>query len=471
MKASDSPLRDPRVSDQDGRRLAPSPEAIASDHRDDAGNPLLVLILFWWALIAGIAVWWFDTPDRSITSAGAALTAVGRITGMIGGFVLIIQILMMSRVAWLEAWIGAHDLLRWHRKMGAYLFVMVIAHVVFIIVGYARTDRVSITGETWSMLTTFEDMISASVATGILVAVSVLAIRAIRRRMRYEVWHVLHLSGYLVLLLSYGHQFADGADLSRPGLAHWYWGGLYAVVVACLVWGRAVEPLWLNLRHRLRVVEVVPESEDMFSVHIGGRHLDRMDVRPGQYLRWRFLTVEGLWQSHPFSLSAAPSSRSLRLTINAVGGHTADLQYLRPGTWVIAVGPYGTFTADRRIQQGTLLIAGGSGIAPVRALLEEMPAGTVVIYRASTAADLVFRRELDSLAGQRGLRVVYVLGSRHDPGPRHLFTPDGMRDLVPDVARRDVYLCGPEGLISVAVKTLHRLKVPRRQIHLDPFEF
>lgn len=441
------------------------------DAGEEAGNRLLVLILFWSALAASIAIWWFDTPGRSIVGAAAAMTAVGRITGMIGGYVLIIQILMMSRVAWLESWIGAHDLLRWHRQMGGYLLVMVLAHLVFITVGYAETDRVSITKETWTLLTTFQDMISAFVATGILVAVSVLAIRTVRRRMRYEVWHFLHLAGYLVLLLSYGHQFADGADLAKPGLAHWYWGGLYAFAVSCLVWGRAVEPLWLNLRHRLRVVQVVAESEDTFSVYIGGRHLEGLDARAGQYFRWRFVTFKGVWQSHPFSLSAPPNRRCLRLTISAVGDHTCDLRYMRPGTRVIAEGPCGTFTDERRIRSRALLIAGGSGIAPVRALLEDMPTGTVVIYRASAAADLVFGEELDSLARHRGMRVIYVLGSRHDPQPRYLFTPAGMRELVPDVTHRDVYLCGPQGLISAAVKTLRKLKVPRRQIHLDPFEF
>jgi ferredoxin-NADP reductase len=39
------------------------------------------------------------------------------------------------------------------------------------------------------------------------------------------------------------------------------------------------------------------------------------------------------------------------------------------------------------------------------------------------------------------------------------------------VSRRDVYLCGPEGLISASVDVLDRLRVPKRQIHLDPFEF
>jgi ferredoxin-NADP reductase len=188
-------------------------------------------------------------------------------------------------------------------------------------------------------------------------------------------------------------------------------------------------------------------------------------------MRWRFLTRNGWWQSHPFSLSAAPHAEWLRLTVTAVGGHTARLAEMEPGTPIWAEGPFGTFTAERRTRRRALLIAGGSGIAPIRALLEDMPPDTIVIYRASKPDELVFRAELEDLAEQRDAWVRYIVGGRNDPGPARLFTPDGMLGLVPDVNRRDVYLCGPPGLVNAAVETLRELEVPDSQLHLDPFEF
>ncbi|WP_239075520.1 ferredoxin reductase family protein [Planosporangium flavigriseum] len=429
------------------------------------------MILFWFALAASVEVWWLGNPSGSITGAGPALIAAGQITGLVGGFVLLVQVLMMSRVAWLEQWVGAHDLLIWHRSLGGVLVILIPAHAVLTIFGYAAAANVSAGRETWTMLTTYEDMISAFVATGVLVAIGALSIRAIRRRMPYELWYYVHLATYLVLLLGYGHQFADGTDLLRGGFARWYWTSLYVFVVVCLIWGRVLEPLWLNLRHRFRVVAVVGEAPDMVSIYVGGRRLDKLEAQAGQYFRWRFLTRGNWWQAHPFSLSAAPNSDWLRLTVKIVGDHTRGLQRLKPGDRVYAEGPSGAFTADRRVRPGALLIAGGSGIAPIRALLEDLPAGTVVLYRATSADDLVFRDELDSLAVEKRAQVWYVLGGRDDPAPRHLFTPTGMRELVPDVRRRDVYLCGPNGLISMSVKVLRRLRVPKRQIHLDPFEF
>ncbi|MFG2006753.1 ferric reductase-like transmembrane domain-containing protein [Spirillospora sp. NPDC048911] len=436
-----------------------------------AGNKLLVVLLFWGMLATSIALWAFGTPRSTLSGTPEMVIAGGRVTGLIAGYLLLAQVLMMSRVAWLENWVGGHDLMRWHRQVGIYLLLSVLAHAGYITVGYSMLADVTFVDQTVTLFETVDGMVGAYTATGIMVAVSMLAIRAIRRRMPYELWHWLHLTTYAVLILGYGHQFSQGTELSKGSFAHWYWLSLYALVIACLFWGRLVEPLWLNLRHRFEVIDVVPESETMFSVYIGGQRLDRLEAEAGQYFRWRFLTSGGWWQSHPFSLSASPNDQWLRLTVNAVGSHTNELRNLRPSTRVWAIGPSGTFTAGHRTRQRALLIAGGSGIAPIRALLEDLPNGSVVIYRASDADDIVFRDELRSLAQRRGHDLRYVLGSRHEPGPRDLFTPKGLRELVPDVRHRDVYVCGPPGLVEAAVVTLRRLRVRRRQIHLDPFEF
>jgi ferredoxin-NADP reductase len=159
------------------------------------------------------------------------------------------------------------------------------------------------------------------------------------------------------------------------------------------------------------------------------------------------------------------------LTIKAVGDHTAQLQWIRPRTRVWAEGPSGTFTADRRARHRALLIAGGSGIAPIRALLEDLPRGTIVLYRASSPDDILFREELDWFAHARDSEVIYIVGSRDDPGPRRAMSPKGLRYLVRDIGRRDVYICGPPGLVDATVTLLKKLHVPKHQIHLDPFEF
>jgi predicted ferric reductase len=435
-----------------------------------SGNRLLTVLLFFSGLATSVALWLFDTQAGAITDTATLMLAAGRITGLMSGYLLFIQLLMMSRVSWLEDWVGARDLLRWHRWLGTSLVVGVLAHIVFIVYGYALTADTGVVEQSWTIITTLPEMLSALAATIILVVISLISIRAARARLPYELWHLIHLTAYLVLLLGYGHQVATGADLSGR-FASVFWPGLSALVISALVWGRLVEPIWLNARHRFEVAEVVAEGTNTFSIYIDGKKLDKLPAQAGQFMRWRFLTRNGWWQSHPFSLSAAPNSQWLRLTVTAVGGHTHKLATMKPGTPIWGEGPFGVFTAQRRTRRRALLIAGGSGIAPIRALLEDMPPDTIVIYRASRPDELVFRGELEDLAERRDAWVRYIVGSRNDPGPRRLFTSEGLLGLVPDVSRRDVYLCGPPGLVGAAVTTLRELDVPDSQLHLDPFEF
>jgi predicted ferric reductase len=460
----------PEMLQEPARRPVPDLASPPLDSTAAAGRTFFA-ILFWFTLATSLELWWLNTSAESITDLSGIFLAIGRITGLVGGFVLLFQVLLMSRVGWLERWIGAHDLLVWHRELGGFLLIAILAHVVATILGYASGSEVSFLHETWSMVSSDLDMITASLATALLVAVAVMSIRGLRRLMSYEKWYHLHLTSYLIVLLGYAHQFSAGQELMNPGFGRVFWIGLHVFVLACLAWGRVFGPIMLNARHRLQVLDVVQEAPGMISIYIGGRGLGGMRARAGQYFRWRFFMKGCWWQAHPFSLSAAPNNEWLRLTVKVVGDHTRDLQRLRAGVRVFAEGPSGVFTADRSVKRRALLIAGGSGIAPIRALLEDLPAGTIMIYRAGSAREILFREELDWLAQERRAYIWYVLGSRDDPGPRHLFTPNGMRDLVPDLTRRDVFLCGPRGLVDASKTILKKLRVPKRQIHLDPFEF
>ncbi|MTK04138.1 ferredoxin reductase family protein [Micromonospora sp. CP22] len=469
MTTRPRPYASPRSDRRSGpwSRQPPAPPP-AVPRRGAFGRRLLV-VLFLGGLVASVLPWWRDTPTGSLTGATAMTTAAGQITGLVAGYLLLVQVLMMSRLPVLERWAGGERIARWHRDVAATLLVAVLAHVALILVGYAGLEGRSPFGQAGVMLREYQDMVSAFVAAGLLVLVGLVSVRAVRRVLPYELWHAIHLAAYAVLLLGYAHQFSNGSQLFRPGPVRTGWIALYVLVVAAWLWGRVVVPLWFNLRHRLRVSDVVVEGPDVVSLYLTGERLDRLDLLGGQFFRWRFLTRGCWWQSHPFSVSAAANDRWLRLTVKVVGRHTQDLRNLDPGVRVWAIGPSGTCTAAHRTRERALLIAAGSGITPLRAMLEELPPGAALIYRARTPADVLLQEELDWLSRNRGLRVWYVFGSRDDPGPRQVTTPDGLRQLVPDVARRDVYLCGPPGLVEQYRQVLRQAGVRRRQIHLATF--
>jgi ferredoxin-NADP reductase len=139
------------------------------------------------------------------------------------------------------------------------------------------------------------------------------------------------------------------------------------------------------------------------------------------------------------------------------------------GTWVVAEGPYGAVTAARRTRRNVLLVAGGVGITPMRALFETIPLepgdDLLLVYRARTEQELLFRDELEAIAAHRGTRIAYALGS-----DRELLSAASLRHNVPDLAARDVYMCGPPGLMTAVREALHEAGLPPEQLHEERFD-
>ena len=310
-------------------------------------------------------------------------------------------------------------------------------------------------------------MLAATVGGALLIAAGVTSYRLARRRMAYETWWAVHLYTYLALFLSFSHQVDTGASFVGHPLARAWWTALWAGTLALVVIARVGLPAWRSLRHRLTVVAVTPEGPDTFSVLLRGRRLDRLPVAGGQFLQWRFLRRGLWWQAHPYSLSAAPGGRHLRITVKDLGDHSAALARLAPGTRVAIEGPYGAFTADRRNGDRVLLIGAGVGITPVRALLEELPqeADVVVVLRGSRPSELVLRDEVAEQVHRRGGRLHELVGPRE-----HVrLDRDALLGLVPDIARRDVYVCGPEPLQAALVAAAAGAGVPASHLHHESF--
>jgi ferredoxin-NADP reductase len=232
---------------------------------------------------------------------------------------------------------------------------------------------------------------------------------------------------------------------------------------------RVARPLVQAVRFDLRVVEVTHEAPGVVSLRIGGRGLERLGAEAGQFFFWRFLT-RGFWSTkHPFSLSEAPNGDSYRITVKALGDHTARMGTLKPGTRIVAEGPFGVFTARARRRDRVLLVAGGIGITPVRALLEELDGDVTVVYRVVNEEELLFLDELEGIAARTGARVLTVVGDHRTEEGRRLLTVEHLRELVPDAAERDVFLCGPPAMTDALESTLRAAGVPRSHVHVERF--
>ena len=456
----------------DRPRTGPRGTAVPPPQPPQAGaHPTAVLFVILAGAVASIALWWANTP--SINGLGDWLTNAGRITGLLAGYAVVVLVALMARIPALERGIGADKLARWHSMGGRYTVSLVVAHGLLIIWGYAVAAHTSVISQTGTLLTSYPDVLMATMGGLLLVGVGIASARVARRRMQYETWYFLHFYTYLAVALAFSHQFATGAEFINNRPARTLWLAMYLTVAAAVFWYRLLIPIRQAFRHRMRVTAVYPEAPGVVSIVVRGTHLDELGAEPGQFFRWRFLTRDLWWASNPYSLSAAPRVDQLRITVKNLGEHSAGLARLHPGTRVFAEGPYGAMTAGRRHRRKVLLIAGGIGITPLRALFESLPGepGDIqLLYRVSRGTHVVFREELEAIAHDRGAQLHFVTGSRaqlgYDPLSAHALMMS-----IPDLREHEIYLCGPAPMAHSAIAALRSARVPRRQIHHESFEF
>lgn len=403
------------------------------------------------------------------------ILALGRLAGLFAAFGALLQILLSSRIRWLDRAFGFDRLTRFHHIVGFSLAVTLVAHPVLVLAGHAAQAGVSLPEQEVDFLRNWEDVAAAAIGLVLMMAALIFSVAVVLTRINYELWHATHMVLYLAVAIAFGHQLAVGMDFTLGNAwFKYYWVGLYVFVVLNLVIYRIAIPFLAFYRHRFAVAAVSPETADVNSVYIEGRRLDSFHMSAGQFLIVRFMAKGFHWEAHPFSLSRLPDGKTLRLTIKALGDFTRRIPGIKPGTPVVVEGPLGVFTSDRCLSEKVLMIAGGIGITPIRSLVEEMAGrgkDMVVLYGNRHHSAVVFEKELNDLAAaNRGLRIVPVMSADPEwPGERGTIDQGLISRLVPDVRDRDVYLCGPPPMMRKIRRGLTSLGVPVSRIHWERF--
>lgn len=444
------------------------PEVRASDPAWSVGVALGangVVVLGLWIRHGGL---------HTLSAPGGSFTAAGQLLGLFGTYAVLVELLLMSRIGWVERFIGFDRLAVWHRWGGFSSVILLVGHAVFITLGYAASSHQSIPAQIGDFIRHYPDVLMSIVGLGLFLAVGVTSVRWARRRLTREGWYTVHLYAYLAVALSFAHQLSVGTDFATDRLARLWWGALYLFVFGAFITWRVGRPVLFNARHRLRIESIHEECAGVVSLYLTGRKLDRIDAEAGQFFLWRFLTGSGWAKAHPFSLSAAPNGRFLRITVKALGDDTGRLRLLGRGVRVFAEGPYGTFTAQRRTRQRIALIAGGIGVTPIRALLETLHGQSgdlTLLYRVNSDRDVAFREELSQLAHHRGIDVRIIVGTDIGDDQTDRLGVPALRAYIPDIAQRDVYVCGPPPMLTAVRRRLAALLVPADQIHFERFDY
>jgi predicted ferric reductase len=413
-----------------------------------------------------------------LTTVGGVVTSLGIVAGLIGTDLILVMLVLAARIPLIDRVFGHDRAMATHRSLGKPAVYLLLAHAVLLIFGYGISAGLNPVAETVS-LWNVPDMPLAFIGLGLLLAVVVTSLVAVRRKFTYEFWYVIHLLSYAAVLTALPHQLSVGGMLAAGTGQRVYWVALYVVALGSIVAFRFIEPLVKSLQHQIRVTGVESLGSGVASIHMNGRKLKALGSSGGQYFIWRFWTGKTWWHSHPISLSATPTDTTARITVRALGDGTTRLGRIPRGTRVSIEGPYGLFTDAGRTSPKLAIVAAGIGITPVRALLEDsrvVPGETTILLRGSHEGENFLWDEMEQLAHDRGARFYSSVGPRARRAHGWLSARDiarkvTLRSIFPDLLNSDLYICGPQAWTDAVVADAKASGLPDHQIHTERFDW
>ncbi|HEX4878509.1 MAG TPA: ferredoxin reductase [Limnobacter sp.] len=242
-----------------------------------------------------------------------------------------------------------------------------------------------------------------------------------------------------------------------------------------------VNPLWTTHALQARVEAVWDETADCRTLTLRPG-LNWRSHRPGQHLRIG-VPIGGQQFTRTYSISSAPERNDgcFTISVKAIDGGRMSHHLVRKvkvGDYLPIGVPQGDFYLPDAQPVLPLFITAGSGITPIMSMLrslkaqERMP-NAVHIHYAPHAFDVIFGRELQAMAKELplyNLHLVYTRepGQQQANGKRPHFSQTQLEQLCPDWRNRDVYACGPQGLLD-SIENLYEREGLRRQVHTERF--
>jgi predicted ferric reductase len=131
-----------------------------------------------------VSLWWSSGGVQDVHDIASLLTGLGRIAGLLGAYLALVELLLLARIRALERLISFDRLTAWHRRNGTACLALLLAHAVLITAGYTLGDRISLLAEVGRLVTGYPGVITAITGLALLVGVVVSSAVIVRRRLR-----------------------------------------------------------------------------------------------------------------------------------------------------------------------------------------------------------------------------------------------------------------------------------------------
>jgi predicted ferric reductase len=449
-----------------------------AQYRRRARRADLLVTLLWASGAVAAALFLSVGGAGQFQTLSDTITSLGIVAGLVGSDFILVMLILAARVPFIDRAIGHDRAMAVHRQLGKPALYLLLGHAALLLMGYGVSQGVNVV--TWVIdMWSLPDMPLAFLGLGLLLLVVYTSLVAVRKKFSYEGWHLVHLLSYVAVAVAIPHQLSNGQILTGGSLQRAYWIALYVVAFGSIIVYRFAEPLISSIRHSVRVAMVEEVAPGVVSIYLTGRNLGELGSAGGQFFVWRFWTAKTWWHAHPISLSAAPTSRSARITIRDLGAGSARISQVPIGTRVWFEGPYGLFSDAGRTAPKLAILAAGIGITPARALLESsrLTAGEATIaLRATDDSQTYLWDEVRDIASRKHAQLYALVGQRGRRNANWLPESDRTRgvtlqSIFPDLLESDLYICGPSAWLDSVEADARAAGLPEHQLHSERFDW
>lgn len=434
-----------------------------------------------------VALWLQIHPLTTINGYSGTLLALGRLTGLVGLVMYALNLVYATRLRFLESLFGGlNRVYIAHHMLGGLAFIMLAFHPLFLSLRFVQTSlkeaallllphglgpvsalfdvssiHHEVVLEQWAV---FFGIIAFWMMAGLLLVTFFI-------RIPYGIWIQTHKYLGAAFFLIGLHVIFVGSDTSTHMGLRYYMLGMTGLGIAAFVYRTLGRQIFV--RHfNYEVDSVRQEGGNVAQVYL--RPLNsQMPYMPGQFVFLRFLNAGAQHigrEWHPFSISSGPGDPLLRLSIKGLGDYTNMLTSLKPGTKAEIEGAYGKFTYSNFKNLNQIWIGGGIGVTPFISMARALPDKGFNIdlyYSVKTESEVISWQELYDIAVAKGgqFRVFPYVG---DKQPGHL-TADYIETTSGGVTGKEIFICGPPGMMKSLREQFRNKSVPGTSIHSEEF--
>ncbi len=419
-------------------------------------------------LLTAIPVlWWFF----SLPLAGrfydiwTALGTVGKGLGIAGFMLFAINLILSGRPKFLEKFFGSLDrLYRIHHIVGGVAFLCLLFHPLFTAFQFFAFSPLY----AWQFLIDLSnrEVLYGKIALFMMVVLLGLTFYG---RMKHETWRWTHKFLGLAFFFGALHAFfIQGEIASHPWLVRYLM--MSATIGILMFLWRSVFRLYKLSEHRYIVSRIEKKGEMITEVYL--KPLGKpMQFRGGQFVFLRFKLHGQLGEPHPYTIASSAQDAEIRFCIKNLGDYSALVDTVPVGTEARIEGPWGAFNYTRGGEK-QIWIAGGIGITPFLGMLPDLvhqndPTRRIHIYYcAKTAAELMYREELEALAVKTaGTVTLHAYCSDKDGN----FSLDAVERVSGSLEGASLLVCGPPGMMKMLKEQSVAKNIPSSSFIIEDF--